>query len=467
MAATPTRPARAGRISETISENPAEENLNSEALCQIHNAPKDVFCTTCASTICHKCGCFSILHRGHDLKPLSEVHEEVKRRVLEKIDAVKVRNDELELLITDYDRNAEEIRTAKEQLLVEIQNFVTERIKGLEDIAKTRNLKIEQYRRKLRDEIEKNKISISQVQRETDSLERSDLLRKRNEIQSTLDELVKVPISNFVFEPVSSQFQDDLYPKWSSGTFTVENFEDELASNTPIYSGSIHQYGMTWQLKLYPNGNDLAQNSHLSVFLQLSNATPLHSSAKYTYKFSVLDRHDKEICEKEFTSEFAIGECWGYNRYLSLNRVRMLLVDGDLKLKFSVRPETYPVGVRDMENYMNFIRLGGTLADDLEQHPLNESNAADRSYMLNLTSDNTDDEEVRSTTSDYLERVANQSRSSSRNTNSSNNDDRVQRPNSAPTVLSSSLSFELEQNGRDVDEIDTYELLYNMESIVL
>ena len=245
------------------------------------------------------------------------------------------------------------------------------------------------------------------------------------------------------------------------GTFTVENFEEELASNTPIYSGSIHQYGMTWQLKLYPNGNDLAQNSHLSVFLQLSNATPLHSSAKYTYKFSVLDRHDKEICEKEFTSEFAIGECWGYNRYLSLSRVRLLLVDGDLKLKFSVRPETYPVGVRDMENYMNFIRLGGTLADDLEQHPLNESNAADRSYMLNLTSDNTDDEEIRSTTSDYLDRVANQSRSSSRNTNSSNNE--IQRPNSAPTRL----SFELEQNGRDVDEIDTYELLYNMESIVL
>ncbi len=232
------------------------------------------------------------------------------------------------------------------------------------------------------------------------------------------------------------------------GTFTVENFEEELASNTPIYSGSIHQYGMTWQLKLYPNGNDLAQNSHLSVFLQLSNATPLHSSAKYTYKFSVLDRHNKEICEKEFTSEFAIGECWGYNRYLSLSRVRLLLVDGDLKLKFSVRPETYPVGVRDMENYMNFIRLGGTLADDLEQHPLNESNAADRSYMLNLTSDNTDDEEVRSTTSDYLERLA--STNSSRN--SSNND--VQRPRSAPTRLS-------------YEEIDTFELLYDMESLVL
>ena len=74
------------------------------------------------------------------------MHEEVKRRVLEKIDAVKVRNDELELLITDYDRNAEEIRTAKEQLLVEIQNFVTERIKGLEDIAKTRNLKVQAKR---------------------------------------------------------------------------------------------------------------------------------------------------------------------------------------------------------------------------------------------------------------------------------------------------------------------------------
>lgn len=444
MAQTPTRPARPDRISETITE----QNEDCEALCQLHNAPKDVFCTTCASTICHKCGCFSILHRGHDLKPLSEVHDDVKRRVQEKIDAVKVRNDELELLITDYDRNADEIRTAKEQLLVEIQNFVTERIKGLEDIAKVRNLKIDQYRRKLRDEIEKNKISISQVQRESDTLDKSEFLRKRNEIQSTLDELVKVPISNFVFEPVSSHFQDDLYPKWSSGTFTVENFEEELASNTPIYSGSIHQYGMTWQLKLYPNGNDLAQNSHLSVFLQLSNATPLHSSAKYTYKFSVLDRHNKEICEKEFTSEFAIGECWGYNRYLSLSRVRLLLVDGDLKLKFSVRPETYPVGVRDMENYMNFIRLGGTLADDLEQHPLNESNAADRSYMLNLTSDNTDDEEVRSTTSDYLERLA--STNSSRN--SSNND--VQRPRSAPTRLS-------------YEEIDTFELLYDMESLVL
>ena len=77
------------------------------------------------------------------MKPLSEVYEEMKRSVQEKIDAVKVRNEELEILITDYDRNAEEIRNAKEQGLVQIQNFVSERIKSLEENANERNVEVE------------------------------------------------------------------------------------------------------------------------------------------------------------------------------------------------------------------------------------------------------------------------------------------------------------------------------------
>lgn len=76
------------------------------------------------------------------MKPLSEVYEEMKRSVQEKIDAVKVRNEELEILITDYDRNAEEIRNAKEQGLVRIQNFVSERIKSLEENANERNVEV-------------------------------------------------------------------------------------------------------------------------------------------------------------------------------------------------------------------------------------------------------------------------------------------------------------------------------------
>jgi len=37
-----------------------------------------------------------------------------------------------------------------------------------------------------------------------------------------------------------------------------------------VYSDPYEINGMDWRLKIYPKGNGLAKNTHISVFLELS-----------------------------------------------------------------------------------------------------------------------------------------------------------------------------------------------------
>ena len=50
-----------------------------------------------------------------------------------------------------------------------------------------------------------------------------------------------------------------------------------------------------------------------------------------------------------------MGECWGYNRFLSLDRLKTFVVDDELKIHFGVRPTVFQTQVRDQATYIAHI----------------------------------------------------------------------------------------------------------------
>lgn len=75
--------------------------------------------------------------------------------------------------------------------------------------------------------------------------------------------------------------------------------------------------GIEWRLKIYPRGNGVAKNTHLSVFLELSKGYENHN--KYDYKIELVNcLASKESVVREYSSTFDIGECWGYNQFIAI-----------------------------------------------------------------------------------------------------------------------------------------------------
>ena len=57
----------------------------------------------------------------------------------------------------------------------------------------------------------------------------------------------------------------------------------------------------------------------------------------------------------KFQRRFQVGECWGYNRFVSLERLKNFLVDGQLKIKFAVKPTNFQTQLRDLGLYASFL----------------------------------------------------------------------------------------------------------------
>lgn len=75
--------------------------------------------------------------------------------------------------------------------------------------------------------------------------------------------------------------------------------------------------GIEWRLKIYPKGNGLAKDTHMSVFLEMTKG--FSSGNKYEYKIELLNnKNNKDSVIREYSSNFDIGECWGYNQFIPI-----------------------------------------------------------------------------------------------------------------------------------------------------
>lgn len=139
----------------------------------------------------------------------------------------------------------------------------------------------------------------------------------------------------------------------------MDKFTFKQQKGVPVYSCPLQVNGLNWRLKVYPYGNGAVRGEYLSVFLELTAGLP--ESRKYEYRVQMIHQSSSKIIQREFVSDFEVGECWGYNRFF---RLELLASEGylnttnnSLELRFQVRPSTFYQRCRDQQWYINELQL--------------------------------------------------------------------------------------------------------------
>merc|ERR1719309_1508885 len=172
-------------------------------------------------------------------------------------------------------------------------------------------------------------------------------------------------MASFVTAPVPTEFNREIVPSYDSSTCVLNNFTQLQHKGAPVYSSPLHVNGLSWRLKVYPDGNGVVRGHYLSVFLELSSGLP--ETSKYEYRVEMVHQASGDPTKnvvREFASDFEVGECWGYNRFF---RSDLLASEGFLDtendtmvLNFQVRPPTFYQKTRDQQWYINQLEAAQT-----------------------------------------------------------------------------------------------------------
>ncbi|XP_011503781.1 PREDICTED: E3 ubiquitin-protein ligase TRIM37-like [Ceratosolen solmsi marchali] len=340
----------------SISNSRLEDSMKDR--CSIHREKLTVFCWTCQKCICHQCALWGGTHSGHIFKPLEEVYESHVIQIKSEIGQLKHRLMELITFIREVEQHIESIRAAKDEKVREIRSVVELIIARLDSQLKTKLLTLMGQKNSLAIETQQLETLLQNIDELLHSSSRSELITRSTEWSHIVYQICKKPMTSFKFATVPADFPNEIVPGYDSATFALQNFSQLQLKGDPVYSAPLHVNGLSWRLKVYPNGNGVVQGNYLSVFLELS--TGLQETSKYEYKVEMIHQGTQDTSKtivREFASDFEIGECWGYNRFFRLD---LLATEGYLNteldtliLRFQVRSPTFYQRCRDQQWYIN------------------------------------------------------------------------------------------------------------------
>ncbi|CAG0880905.1 unnamed protein product [Darwinula stevensoni] len=328
--------------------------------CEAHQEKLSVYCRTCSGSICHQCALWGGTHSGHTFKPLEEIYESHRSQIREQVAQLRRRLMELISLDQEVERNVESVRAAKDERVREIRNAVELMIARLDSQLKAKLLTLMGQKNTLTQEREQLESMLGEVEGAMSNLSKSQLISRSGEILQGLKQTLRRPVGPVVSAPVPADFHSEIVPQYDRSTFTMRHFSQLQHKADPVYSPPLLVNGLSWRLKVYPDGNGVVRGNYLSVFLELSAGLPETSKYEYRVEMIYQGSHDssKNIV-REFASDFEVGECWGYNRFFRLD---LLASEGYLNTEtdtlvlrqvFQVRPPTFFQKCRDQQWYIN------------------------------------------------------------------------------------------------------------------
>jgi tripartite motif-containing protein 37 len=356
---------------------------NKDVKCEVHKTEKlSVYCLTCSKCICSQCALFDDTHASHSFKKLDEIYEYHREQIQEQIRTFRRRHTELANMVQEVERSIDNVKGAKDERVREIRNAVELMVCRLENQMKSKILTLMSQRNKLSQETETMETLMQDVERDIKTKSKSELIFKQMDILQKCQQITK-RMPSFVTatsssEPgsvspsgsitnsngasslsASSEFISEIVPQYDTSSFTIEKFTELRDKAEAIYSPELNVNGLSWRLKVYPDGNGVVRGNYLSVFLELTAG--LTETSKYEYRVEMIhqSRDLSKSIVREFSSDFEVGECWGYNRFFRLD---LLISEGymnaehdTLMLRFQVRSPTFFQKCRDQQWYIQHL----------------------------------------------------------------------------------------------------------------
>lgn len=345
---------------------PAKTDDPERDKCEQHHEKLSVYCWTCRKCICHQCALWGgTSHSGHTFKPLDEVYEQHCSRITVEVNHLRRRHMEVIHLVQDVEKNVESVKHAKDERVREIRNAVELMIARLESQLTRKLNTLMGQRNQLTQETEILDSVLQEIDQQLRSTSKNELINESPKILQLLEQVYRKPMASFVTAPVPAEFNSEIVPPYDRSTFIMNNFSVLQTRTDPVYSQPLCVSGLSWRLKVYPDGNGIVRGNYLSVFLELSAGLP--EPSKYEYRVEMVHQASRDSTKnivREFASDFEVGECWGYNRFFRLD---LLATEGYLNteqdtliLRFQVRPPTFYQKCRDQQWYINQLESAQT-----------------------------------------------------------------------------------------------------------
>eukprot|EP00096_Caligus_rogercresseyi_P000740 TRINITY_DN11251_c0_g1_i1.p1 TRINITY_DN11251_c0_g1~~TRINITY_DN11251_c0_g1_i1.p1 ORF type:complete len:921 (-),score=249.89 TRINITY_DN11251_c0_g1_i1:106-2868(-) len=336
----------------------------SEETCSVHPEEKlSVYCSTCSTCICHQCALWGQnSHSGHTFKPLEEVYVQQALSLKKEVGTLRGRLLDLLSMTQEADRALEMVRAAKDERVREIRNTVELMIARLDSQLRLKLLSIMGGKNALSQETECVQNLLGEIDKNLNSKPRSEFISKSSDLLRLASDMNETPMTRLCFNGIEEGggggFISEIVPQYNSALFRLNNFSSLQNKALSVYSPPLSDNGLSWRLKVYPDGNGVVRGNYLSVFLELSAGLP--EPSKYEYRVEMIHQGSRDSSKnvvREFASDFEVGECWGYNRFFRLD---LLASEGYLNtetdtllLRFHVRPPTYFQQCRDQQWYIH------------------------------------------------------------------------------------------------------------------
>ena len=247
------------------------------------------------------------------------------------------------------DNRLQGIEEKKVDLQQELQGAVEKMLLRIESETRVRNGPLLTHKAATVDAMETLHKELHSVEIKLQSLPRSSIVSEAGDLSDRLDKALSVPVDHLAEFPDESRLtmESEIVPSWQTSQFQITNFAQRRSSGAVLYSESLCVNGVSWRLKVYPNGTGDSIGVYLSIFLEmvpfpLTTEPEIGFSAPYEYRIELchhLARSNHRFVSRESTSHFAAGECWGYHRFLLIEQ---LTTDGYLEhdtlvLRFALR----------------------------------------------------------------------------------------------------------------------------------
>lgn len=369
-------------ITEELDKVQGKATTNDiEKLCSVHQSPLSYFCSTCCTPVCSDCAILDEDHRNHSFERLIVIYGHHKKKIQQEAANLRQHLKELSLEVVAIDENIRSILKTKDESLIELQVAYACMQKRLEEQLKCKLLALSTQKGSLTKEMELAETVLHELDNQLNNIPKSDLIAQEPMLCRMLQDIRNRTFLEAQQTPTSTDLISEVVPRYEHGELVIKKFKSHLTKAKPqdfhcnrdsevdnvtdvskevIYSKTLFASGVSWRLKVYPNGSAASKGKHISVFMEMLEGNTEPST--YEYGIEMLHRsHPHQSILRSFSSDFEVGACWGCHQFFQIDLLEKegyLLPEEDvITFRFHVKALTFSQQCRDLKRALAEVQI--------------------------------------------------------------------------------------------------------------
>ncbi|KAI8851848.1 hypothetical protein BC829DRAFT_441168 [Chytridium lagenaria] len=331
---------------------------DSQTVCPNHpKVPLYYYCHDCNDAICSDCAVIDNKHRDHKFEHLHAVYQTHRTAIETKSRTLRDRLGVFEDALKEVADMMVEIRKRKRAEESMIFSFVNVAKEGIEGQARDKILALMDKRNEIQAESEMMKMTLEALDHHIQKAPHLDIIKNSEKL---IDLLAKHPATTKPSQPLATITNSICF---ESTRFSQRK---EMGGNGLLGCGA-HVWRGNGRLKIYCGGNGHAKGTFMSAFLEMVNGNQEATAYQYRMEVVPVVRSSDSLGYRENTSMFVKGECWGYNRFMSLGNMEQFLEEDTVTVRYGVRALTYRQRCIDLERYIQkSLTVGQSLIPEVD-----------------------------------------------------------------------------------------------------